>query len=162
MDLAKFNLTIKFNRNFLIKIMDILYHKIISFPKIINILLLGCSLLSAIITLKRPDYNLFLFAFMSISYFCGNINIQNKLIIHEMMFFAFVMSLSLIVDYIWIKIHKNDQNISSLFIKLSWLEFAVKIKFVITAFILWLGAKKCANSSDLENNKFNELKEEQI
>ena len=142
--------------------MDVLYNKIKSIPKIMNGLLLVCSLLSAVISLQRPDYNLFLYIFMSVSYFWGDVNVKNKLIIYEMMFFAFVMSLSLLADHIWIRTHKNDENISIFFIRLSQLEFVIKIKFVITAFILWLGAKKLAETLALENKGFSEFKEEQI
>ena len=140
--------------------MDKVYKVLKNQAKLANIFLLLCVGFSAIITLERPDYNLFLFLFVAFSIFWKNTHSKTnpKLIIFERMLCTMTMTLSLLVDLIWIFTHK-DIN-SSLIIYMSWIEFFIKIFVIGIIFIMWQGYKKESSTTDGEGTGFRELEEE--
>ena len=141
--------------------MDNLYKALKSKSNIVNIFLLICVGFSAIITLERPDYNLFLFLFVAFSMFWNKSQSRPnpKLITFERMLCTITMAASLIVDLIWISSHSEIN--SSLIIFLSWIEFFVKIIIIGIAFIMWQGYKKEGLNSDNEGTGFKEFEEEE-
>ena len=136
-------------------------HKIIkSQSKIINIFLMCCAGFSAIITLERPDYNLFLFIFVAFSIFWNQsqARLNPKLIDFERMLCTITMTASLLVDLIWIYTHKEIN--SYIIIYFSWIEFFVKIFVIGIVYIMWQGHKKEGASGDIEGTGFREFEEE--
>ena len=141
--------------------MDKAYKILKNQSKIVNIFLMFCVGFSSIITLERPDYNLFLFLFVAFSMFWeqGQSKQNPKIIIFERMLFTFTMTLSLFVDLIWILTH-NGIN-SSFIIFFSWIEFFIKICVILIVFIMWKGYSKQCSTEDIEGTGFNNLEEEE-
>ena len=141
--------------------MDSAYKFLKSHNKIVNIFLLCCVGFSAIITLERPDYDLFLFLFVAFSMFWSQDQpkMNPKIIIFERMLCTFTMSLSLFVDLIWILTHNNIN--SSIIIYFSWIQFFIKIFVIFIVFIMWKGYKKERGDANIEGTGFNELEEEE-
>ena len=142
--------------------MDKAYNFFKSHTSLISTILLGCAAFSSIITLERPDYNLFLFLFVAFSIFWKNTHSKTnpKIIIFERMLCTMTMTLSLLVDLIWIFTHKGIN--SSLIIYMSWIEFFIKIFVIVIVFIMWQGYKKESSTTDGEGTGFRELEEEDI
>ena len=140
--------------------MDKAYKILKSQAKLVNIFLLLCAGFSSIITLERPDYNLFLFLFVAFSIFWKNTQTRPnpKLIKFERMLCAITMTLSLLVDLIWIFTHKGIN--SSFIIYMCWIEFFVKIFVIGIVFIMWQGYNKEGAIAELEGTDFNQLEEE--
>ena len=141
--------------------MDKVYKVLKNQAKLANIFLLLCVGFSAIITLERPDYNLFLFLFVAFSIFWKNTHSKTnpKLIIFERMLCTMTMTLSLLVDLIWIFTHKGFN--SSLIIYMSWIEFFIKIVIIGIVYIMWQGYKKEGATADIEGTGFREFQEEE-
>ena len=140
--------------------MDKAYKFFKSHTSLISTILLGCAAFSAVITLERADYNLFLFLYVTYSMFWKSDEPKPKqnIIILERMLFTLVLTASLLVDLIWIFTH-SDIN-SSFIIYLSWIEFYVKILVVAVVFVMWQGYKKeCFIPTNGDNN-FDQLEEE--
>ena len=95
--------------------MDKAYQFLKSHTTLISNILLGCAAFSSIITLERADYNLFLFLFVAYSMFWKSEDIKpNQRIINiERMLFTLTLTVSLLVDLIWIFTH---HELSSSFI----------------------------------------------
>ena len=140
--------------------MDKAYSLLNSQSKIINILLLFCAGFSSIITLERPDYNLFLFLFVAFSIFWNNQSSKAnpQLIKFERMLCAFTMAASLVADLLWIFTHKGIN--SPTIIYFSWIEFFVKIVVIGIVFIMWKGYKKEGTILEVEGTGFREFEEE--
>ena len=140
--------------------MDSIYKLLKKQAKLANIFLLACVGFSSIITLERPDYNLFLFLFVAFSIFWKNPRSRPnpKLIVFERMLCTITMTASLLVDLIWIYTHK-DIN-SSFIIFMSWIEFFVKIFIIGIVFIMWQGYKKEGNTAEIEGTGFKEFEDE--
>ena len=140
--------------------MDKIYSILKSKSNLVSVSLLCCSVLSALITLERPDYNLYLFLFICFSMFFKKSSSPSnaKLLIFERQLCLIVITFSLLIDIIWINTHK--EIIGSFFIFLSWIEFIIKIIVCGIVAIMWLGLKKEGLSSELEGTAFKELHEE--
>ena len=140
--------------------MDKIYKIIKSQSKIINVFLMCCAGFSAIITLERPDYNLFLFIFVAFSIFWNQsqARLNPKLIDFERMLCTITMTASLLVDLIWIYTHKEIN--SYIIIYFSWIEFFVKIFVIGIVYIMWQGHKKEGAAGDIEGTGFKEFEEE--
>ena len=140
--------------------MEQAYNFLNSQSKIINILLLLCAGFSSIITLERPDYNLFLFLFVAFSIFWNsqNANANPQLIKFERMLCTITMTASLLVDLIWIFTHKEIN--SSTIIYFSWIEFFIKLFVIGIVFIMWKGYKKDGTIIEIEGTGFKEFEEE--
>ena len=140
--------------------MDKVYNLLKNQAKAVNVFLLLCAGFSSLITLERPDYNLFLFLFVAFSIFwkIPQYKLNPKFIIFERMLCTMTMTISLLVDLIWIFTHK-DIN-SSLIIYMSWIEFFIKIFVIVIVYIMWQGYKKEGSTFDIEGTGFRELEEE--
>ena len=140
--------------------MDKVYNLLKNQAKAVNVFLLLCTGFSSLITLERPDYNLFLFLFVAFSIFwkIPQYKVNPKYIIFERMLCTMTMTISLLVDLIWIFTHK-DIN-SSLIIYMSWIEFFIKIFVIVIVYIMWQGYKKEGSAFDIEGTGFRELEEE--
>ena len=140
--------------------MDKVYNLLKNQAKAVNVFLLLCAGFSSLITLERPDYNLFLFLFVAFSIFwkIPQYKLNPKFIIFERMLCTMTMTISLLVDLIWIFTHK-DIN-SSLIIYMSWIEFFIKIFVIVIVYIMWQGYKKEGSAFDIEGTGFRELEEE--
>ena len=142
--------------------MDNIYKVLKSKSNLVYMCLLGCIGLSSIITLERPDYNLFLFLFVAFAMFWNKPNSRPspnpKLIIFERMLCTITMTASLLVDLIWLSSHSGIN--SSLIISLSWIEFFIKILVIGIVFIMWKGYKKEGVTADIEGTEFKPFEEE--
>ena len=140
--------------------MDKAYKFFKSHTSLISTILLGCAAFSAVITLERADYNLFLFLYVTYSMFWKSDEPKPKqnIIILERMLFTLVLTASLLVDLIWIFTH-SDIN-SSFIIYLSWIEFFIKILVIGIVFVMWQGNKRESSKSELEGTGFKEFEEE--
>ena len=140
--------------------MDKVYNLLKNQAKAVNVFLLLCAGFSSLITLERPDYNLFLFLFVAFSIFwkIPQYKLNPKFIIFERMLCTMTMTISLLVDLIWIFTHK-DIN-SSLIIYMSWIEFFIKIFVIVVVYIMWQGYKKEGSAFDIEGTGFRVLEEE--
>ena len=140
--------------------MDKLYQVFKSRSNLINNILLGCAAFSAIITLERADYNLFLFIFVAFLLFSDakDIKPNQKIILLERMFLTLTLAISLLVDLIWIFTHSDIS--SSIIILFSWIEFFIKIVVVGAAFVMWQGYKRERSVPDMEGTGYNGLEEE--
>ena len=141
--------------------MDKVYSLLNSQSKIINIFLLFCAGFSSIITLERPDYNLFLFLFVAFAIFWNNQNpgASPQLIRFERMLCTITMTASLLADLIWIFTHKGIN--SSTIIYFSWIEFFIKIFVIGIVFIMWQGYKKDGTIIEIEGTGFKEFEGEE-
>jgi len=141
--------------------MDSFYKFLKTNSNMIYMFLLGCIGFSSIITLERPDYNLFLFVFVAFSMFWNKSPSKSnpKLIIFERMLCTITMTASLLVDLIWLFSHSGIN--SSLIISLSWIEFFIKIFVIGIVFVMWQGSKKEGLTADIEGTGFKEFEEEE-
>ena len=141
--------------------MDKIYNFFKSKSKLVNTFLICCAGFSSIITLERPDYNLFLFLFVAFSIFWNQsqTGINPKIISFERMMCTLIMSISLLADLIWIITHKGIN--SSIVIYFSWIEFFIKILVIGIVFIMWQGYKKEGNTSEIEGTGFKNFEEEE-
>ena len=143
--------------------MDNIYKVLKSKSNMVYMFLLGCIGFSSIITLERPDYNLFLFLFVAFSMFWNKSssrpNPKPKLIIFERMLCTITMTASLLVDLIWLSSHSGIN--SSLIISLSWIEFFIKIFVIGIVFVMWQGYKKEGVTADIEGTGFKQFEEEE-
>ena len=142
--------------------MDNIYKVLKSKSNMVYMFLLGCIGFSSIITLERPDYNLFLFLFVAFSMFWNKSssrpNPKPKLIIFERMLCTITMTASLLVDLIWLSSHSGIN--SSLIISFSWIEFFIKILVIGIVFVMWQGYKKEGVTADIEGTEFKPFEEE--
>ena len=140
--------------------MEKIYQILKTRSNLIGSIILGCAAFSSIITLERPDYNLFLFIFIAYTMFWKENESKpiQKVITLERMLFTFVLTISLLVDLIWIFTHSNLS--SSFIIYLSWIEFFIKILVVGIVFVMWQGYKRESSKSELEGTGFKEFEEE--
>ena len=143
--------------------MDSFYKALKTNSNMVYMFLLGCIGFSSIITLERPDYNLFLFLFVAFSMFWNKSssrpNPKPKLIIFERMLCTITMTASLLVDLIWLSSHSGIN--SSLIISLSWIEFFIKILVIGIVFVMWQGYKKEGVTADIEGTGFKQFEEEE-
>ena len=141
--------------------MDKSYQFLKSHTTLISNILLGCAAFSAIITLERADYNLFLFLFVAYSMFWKTEDVKpnQRIINSERMLFTLTLTVSLLADLIWIFTH---YGISSSFIILfSWIEFIIKIFVIGGVFIMWQGYKRERSMPDIEGTGFRGFDEEE-
>ena len=140
--------------------MDSAYKILKSRSNLLGSILLCCAAFSSIITLERPDYNLFLFIFIAYTMFWKQNELKpgNKIISLERMLFTLILSVSLLVDLIWILTHSNIS--SSFIIYLSWIEFFVKILVVGVVFVMWQGFKREIPVQEIVGTGFGQLDEE--
>ncbi len=143
--------------------MDSIYKSLKTNSNMVYMFLLGCIGFSSIITLERPDYNLFLFLFVAFSMFWNKSssrpNPNPRLIIFERMLCTITMTASLLVDLIWLSSHSGIN--SSLIISLSWIEFFIKIFVIGIVFVMWQGYKKEGVTADIEGTAFKPFEEEE-
>ncbi len=141
--------------------MDKIYKLLKSHSKIVNTFLICCAGFSSIITLERPDYNLFLFLFVAFSMFWDQSQTRPnpKLIAFERILCTLTMTVSLLADLLWIFTHKGIN--SSIIIYFSWIEFFIKILVILIVYIMWQGYKKEGNTADIEGTGFNQFEEEE-
>ena len=141
--------------------MDNIYKLLKTKASLVNVLLLGCVGFSSIITLERPDYNLFLFLFVAFSIFWKNSQLSPnpKIIAFERMLCTITMTASLLVDLIWIYTHKEIN--SSYIIYMSWIEFFIKIIIIGIVYIMWQGYKKEGYTANIEGTGFKQFEEEE-
>ena len=140
--------------------MDKVYNNLKARSNLIGSIILGCAAFSSIITLERPDYNLFLFVFIAYTMFWkeDGLKTNQKIINLERMLLTFVLIISLLVDVIWTLSHSNLN--SSFIIYLSWIELVIKIFVIIIVFVMWQGNKSESSKSELEGTGFKEFEEE--
>ena len=140
--------------------MDKVFQLLKKHSNLIGNIILGCAAFSSIITLERPDYNLFLFVFIAYTMFWKENELQpnQKIITLERMLFTLVLTVSLIVDLIWIFTHSNLN--SSFIIYLSCIEFFIKILVAGIVFVMWQGYKRESSIQELEGTQFKEFEEE--
>ena len=140
--------------------MDKVYNILKARSNLIGSIILGCAAFSSIITLERPDYNLFLFVFIAYTMFWkeDGLKTNQKIINLERMLLTFVLIISLLVDVIWALSHSNLN--SSFIIYLSWIELVIKIFVIIIVFVMWKGNKKESSQSELEGTGFKQFEEE--
>ena len=140
--------------------MEKAYEHLKTHSNLIGSIILCCAAFSSVITLERPDYNLFLFVFIAYTMFWKENELKSirNVIILERMFFTIVFFLSLVVDCIWICTHSD--LCSSFIIYLSRIEFVIKILVFIIVLIMWQGYQKESSSLELEGTGFKELDEE--
>ena len=142
--------------------MDSIYKTLKTKSNMVYMFLLGCIGFSSIITLERPDYNLFLFLFVAFSMFWNKSNSRPnpnpRLIIFERMLCTITMTASLLVDLIWLFSHSGIN--SSLIISFSWIEFFIKILVIGIVFVMWQGYKKEGVTADIEGTEFKPFEEE--
>ena len=140
--------------------MDKAYDILRARSNLIGNIILGCAAFSSIITLERPDYNLFLFVFIAYTMFWKEegLKTNQKIINLERMLLTFVLIISLLVDVIWTLSHSNLN--SSFIIYLSWIELVIKIFVIIIVFVMWKGNKKESSQSELEGTGFKQFEEE--
>ena len=140
--------------------MDGAYNFFKSHTNLISTILLGCAGFSSIITLERADYNLFLFLYVTYSMFWKSEEPKPNpnIIMLERMLFTLVLSVSLLVDLIWIFTHSDIS--SSFIIYLSWIEFLIKILVVGVVFVMWQGYRKECSIPKTGEPNFNQLEEE--
>ena len=140
--------------------MDKVYNDLKERSNLIGSIILGCAAFSSIITLERPDYNLFLFVFIAYTMFWKENELKpiQKIITLERRLFTFVLTISLLVDVIWTLSHSNLN--SSFIIYLSWIELVIKIFVIIIVFVMWQGNKSESSKSELEGTGFKEFEEE--
>ena len=140
--------------------MEKAYEHLKTHSNLIGSIILCCAAFSSVITLERPDYNLFLFVFIAYTMFSKENELKSirNVIILERMFFTIVFFLSLVVDCIWICTHSD--LCSSFIIYLSRIEFVIKILVFIIVLIMWQGYKKESSSPELEGTGFKEFDEE--
>ena len=122
----------------------------------IKTFLIICATFSALISIERPDYNLYLFLFIALALFRKERSLTINNAIFERMCILIIIIFSLIVDVIWINIHNNK----SFFVTLSWIEFIIKIVVTFFVYIMWMGAKRERDSIQVEGSTFRELHEE--
>ena len=141
--------------------MDKIYKLLKSHSKIVNTFLICCAGFSSIITLERPDYNLFLFLFVAFSMFWDQSQTRPnpKLIAFERILCTLTMTVSLLADLLWIFTHKGIN--SSIIIYFSWIEFFIKILVILIVYIMWQGYKKEGNTADIEGTGFKQFEEEE-
>ena len=141
--------------------MDKAYQFLKSHTTLISNILLGCAAFSSIITLERADYNLFLFLFVAYSMFWKSEDIKpNQRIINiERMLFTLTLTVSLLVDLIWIFTHHELS--SSFIILFSWSEFFIKILVIGIVFVMWQGYRRERTMADIEGTGFRGLEEEE-
>ena len=141
--------------------MEKAYEHLKTHSNLIGSIILCCAAFSSVITLERPDYNLFLFVFIAYTMFWKENELKSirNVIILERMFFTIVFFLSLVVDCIWICTHSD--LCSSFIIYLSRIEFVIKILVFIIVLIMWQGYKKESSSPELEGTGFKEFDEEE-
>ena len=141
--------------------MDKVYQILKNKTTLINYILLGCAGFSAIITLERADYNLFLFAYVAYTMFWKNDDVKqsHNIIRLERMYFTIILTASLLVDLLWIFTHSD--LCSSLIILFSWIEFFIKIVVIGIVFVMWKGHKNEIMMPDIEGTGFREFDEEQ-
>ena len=140
--------------------MDKIYQYLKSHTNLISNVLFGCAIFSSIITLERADYNLFLFLFVAYSMFWKSEDIKpNQRIINiERMLFTLTLTVSLLVDLIWIFTHHELS--SSFIILFSWIEFFIKILVIGVVFVMWQGFKKESFNQDIEGTGFKQFEED--
>ena len=140
--------------------MDQAYQIFKARSNLINYILFGLAGFSAIITLERADYNLFLFLYVAFSMFWKNDDPKpnSKIIIFERMLFTLTLTASLLVDLIWIFTHSNIS--SSFIILFSWIEFFIKILVIGVVFVMWQGFKKESFNQDIEGTGFKQFEED--
>ena len=140
--------------------MEKAYEHLKTHSNLIGSIILCCAAFSSVITLERPDYNLFLFVFIAYTMFWKENELKSirNVIILERMFFTIVFFLSLVVDCIWICTHSD--LCSSFIIYLSRIEFVIKILVFIIVLIMWQGYQKESSSLELEGTGFKEFDEE--
>ena len=140
--------------------MDKVYNILKARSNLIGSIILGCAAFSSIITLERPDYNLFLFVFIAYTMFWkeDGLKTNQKIINLERMLLTFVLIISLLVDVIWALSHSTLN--SSFIIYLSWIELVIKIFVIIIVFVMWQGNKSESSKSELEGTGFKEFEEE--
>ena len=140
--------------------MEKAYEHLKTHSNLIGSIILCCAAFSSVITLERPDYNLFLFVFIAYTMFWKENELKSirNVIIFERMFFTIVFFLSLVVDCIWICTHSD--LCSSFIIYLSRIEFVIKILVFIIVLIMWQGYPKESFSPELEGTGFKEFDEE--
>ena len=140
--------------------MEKAYEHLKTHSNLIGSIILCCAAFSSVITLERPDYNLFLFVFIAYTMFWKENELKSirNVIILERMFFTIVFFLSLVVDCIWICTHSD--LCSSFIIYLSKIEFVIKILVFIIVLIMWQGYQKESSSPELEGTGFKEFDEE--
>ena len=140
--------------------MEKAYEHLKTHSNLIGSIILCCAAFSSVITLERPDYNLFLFVFIAYTMFWKENELKSirNVIILERMFFTIVFFLSLVVDCIWICTHSD--LCSSFIIYLSRIEFVIKILVFIIVLIMWQGYQKESSSPELEGTGFKEFDEE--
>ena len=141
--------------------MDKIYKLLKTHSKIVNTFLIFCAGFSSIITLERPDYNLFLFLFVAFSMFWEQSQTRPnpKLIAFERILCTLTMTVSLLADLLWIFTHKGIN--SSIIIYFSWIEFFLKIFIIGLAYIMYQGYKKEGNTGDIEGTGFKQFEEEE-
>ena len=141
--------------------MDKIYKILKSNSKLCNIFLICCAGFSSLITLERPDYNLFLFLFVAFSIFWkqNQTKTNPKVISFERILCIITMTCSLLVDLIWIFTHKGIN--SSIIIYFSWIEFFLKIFIIGLVYIMYQGYKKEGNTGEIEGTGFKEFEEEE-
>ena len=140
--------------------MDKVYQILKSKAPLIHFILLSCAGFSAIITLERADYNLFLFAYVAYTMFWKSDGIKqsDNIIRLERMYFTIILTVSLLVDLIWIYTHSD---ICSSIIKFfSWIEFFIKIVVIGIVFVMWKGHANETKIPEIERTGFNEFEEE--
>ena len=140
--------------------MDKSYQFLKSHTTLIANILLGCAAFSAIITLERADYNLFLFVFVAYSMFWKSENKKpsQRIINSERKLFALTLTVSLLVDLIWIFTHREIS--SSFIILFSWIEFLIKILVICAVFVMWQGYKREMTMPDIAGTNYDGFEEE--
>ena len=141
--------------------MDKSYQFLKSHPTLIANILLGSAAFSAIITLERADYNLFLFVFVAYSMFWKSENKKpsQRIINSERKLFALTLTVSLLVDLIWIFTHRDIS--SSFIILFSFIEFLIKIFVVGVVFVMWQGYQRERSMPEIEGTNYNGFDEEE-
>ena len=140
--------------------MDKVYNILKARSNLIGSIILGCAAFSSIITLERPDYNLFLFVFIAYTMFWKEegLKTNQKIINLERMLLTFVLIISLLVDVIWALSHSNLN--SSFIIYLSWIELVIKIFVIFIVYVMWQGYKNESSQPELEGTGFKQFEEE--
>ena len=141
--------------------MDSIYKSLKTNSNMVYMFLLGCIGFSSIITLERADYNLFLFLFVAYSMFWKSEDIKpnQRIISIERMLFTLTLTVSLLVDLIWIFTHHDFS--SSFIILFSWIEFFIMILVICVVFVMWQGYKRERTMADIEGTGFRGLEEEE-
>ena len=140
--------------------MDKTYQLFKSHTTLINNILLGCAAFSAIITLERADYNLFLFIFAAYLLFWKSEDLKpnQRIISLERMLLTLTFTVSLLVDLIWIFTHYDMS--SSIIIWFSWIELFVKILVIGVVFVMWQGYRRERSMPDISGTGYRGFDEE--